>query len=164
MPAKLKQLDEASSHSSLTSLATNKTHDVDNYHSQEMAASSKQTQHEDIQTDDNEYLNKNEEKEADHLDDQNIIQESVLNRTKKYIEQSKIYYNKMEAVFKHIFSLIKKDSFKFLRLSLSFIIIFFSLLFFLLTFLQDEDFFENLFNAIKSYVFVNNPTNNLRAN
>lgn len=82
----------------------------------------------------------------------------------KYINKTRKFFKRAELVCNQFIGLIRQDSFKFLRLSLSLAILALSLLFFCLTFFQDEDFYENLFHVVKNYVFVNNPTNNLRAN
>lgn len=105
------------------------------------------------------------EKEQLQHDDQTVVASEVIveNGKNKYISNARQYLGKVEKYFSQLPSLIKKDSFKFLRFSISCLIFIFSLIFFLLTFFQDEDFYENFFNLIKNHVFVNNPTNTVRA-
>lgn len=82
----------------------------------------------------------------------------------EYMREARRWLKRAERVCGQFVSLLRQDSFRFVRLALSIFILLFCLVFFLLTFVQDEDFYQNLFHVIKNYVFVNNPTNNLRAN
>jgi len=61
------------------------------------------------------------------------------NTADNFLIKTQLHFNSL----KNLPHLIKQDSFKFLRLTLSTVILVFSLLFFLLTFLQDKDFYEN---------------------
>lgn len=102
--------------------------------------------------------------------DENSDEQEGVNRDRSQsitalcVNESREYWRRAELACDQLVDLVRQDSFRFLRLSVSVLILVFSLLFFLLTFFQDEDFYESLFHVVKNYVFVNNPTSNLRAN
>lgn len=81
-------------------------------------------------------------------------------RHRVVIDEAKKYINKVDVFVNQYVALVKKDSFKLLRHSLSMLILVFSLIFFLLAVLQNEDFFH----VFSTFVFEDNPTNNVRAN
>ena len=62
------------------------------------------------------------------------------------INFAKDSYKLIRSVTKQLPGLIKKDSFKYLRYSVSIFLLVFSLVFFLLTLYQEKDIYENVFN------------------
>lgn len=97
---------------------------------------------------------------SEHLSNANTA--DLLTSNQSILHNTKGYLVKFKHGMYELPDLIKKDSFKYLRLTLSTLILAFSLLFFLLTFFQGEDLYENLFSLIKNYVFVSNSPNDDR--
>lgn len=104
-----------------------------------------------------------EETSSDHVEE-SASRDRSQSITAMCVNESREYWRRAELACDQLVGLVRQDSFRFVRLSVSVLILVFSLLFFLLTFFQDEDFYESLFHVVKNYVFVNNPTSNLRAN
>lgn len=65
-------------------------------------------------------------------------------------------YKLIRSVATQLPGLIKKDSFKYLRYSVSILLLVFSLVFFLLTLYQEKDIYENVFNFFYSNIEIKN--------
>lgn len=94
---------------------------------------------------------------------QMVVEQMATKKSSRHrvvIDEAKKYINKVDVFVNQYVALVKKDSFKLLRHSLSMLILVFSLIFFLLAVLQNEDFFH----VFSTFVFEDNPTNNVRAN
>lgn len=91
--------------------------------------------------------------------EENVVQS--VNWTKinfeKLLVNGKQCINRLNTSATQLPLLIKKDSFKCLRFSLSIFLFTFSLIFFLITLLQEEDFYENSFKTLCKYIQLKKP-------
>ena len=73
-----------------------------------------------------------------------------------FINFAKDRYKLIRTVATQLYALIKQDSFKYLRYSVSILLLVFSLVFFLLTLYQEKDIYENVFNFFYSNIEIKN--------